>query len=115
MRVIAQNGCADIDYETSSFSVEREDPNSDFEIMARTLEGHTYLMACYSTNERAIEELLKLSSSYKRYFITTKDNKMQMTDAIECEMDMPFESFTFKEVEATAYRFAEDNSYEPIR
>jgi len=129
MRVISQWKDIDIDYETSSFMIEdnatmqgienasekvmpEEDipENSNgYIIVAVTNVGNRFAMAYYSTIEKAQKALTDMSSNYVRYLITDSNSYMTMTDALDCELDKPFNKLEIKEMKATVYQFPEED------
>jgi hypothetical protein len=66
-------------------------------------------MACYSTIEKAQKALTDMSSNYIRYLITDSNSYMTMTDALDCELDKPFNKLEIKEMKATVYQFPEED------
>jgi hypothetical protein len=138
MRVISQDKDIDIDYESCTFIVSEDydnDEDDDYDdedyddeddedddsiqnylnalnvyfIIAITKDGHRFIMAKYSTKEKAKDALIGMSNNYTKYLITDNNGYMTMTDGIDCEMDKPFNRFEIKELKATSYIFPEDN------
>jgi hypothetical protein len=129
MRVISQWKDVDLDYETSSFMIEdnitmqgienasekvipEEDipENSNgYIIVAVTNVGNRFAMAYYSNIEKAQKALTDMSSNYVRYLITDSNSYMTMTDALDCELDKPFNKLEIKEMKATVYQFPEED------
>ncbi len=129
MRVISQWKDVDLDYETSSFMIADNATMQDIEeapdevtpggdisensdgyiIVAVTNVGNRFAMACYSTIEKAQKALTDMSSNYIRYLITDSNSYMTMTDALDCELDKPFNKLEIKEMKATVYQFPEED------
>lgn len=129
MRVISQWKDVDLDYETSSFMIADNATMQDIEeapdevtpggdiseksdgyiIVAVTNVGNRFVMACYSTIEKAQKALTDMSSNYIRYLITDSNSYMTMTDALDCELDKPFNKLEIKEMKATVYQFPEED------
>lgn len=128
MRVISQWKDVDLDYETSSFMIEdsttmlgientpdKVTPGEDMSensngyiIVAVTNVGNRFAMAYYSTIEKAQKALTDMSSNYVRYLITDSNSYMTMTDALDCELDKPFNKLEIKEMKATVYQFPKE-------
>ena len=128
MRVISQWKDVDLDYETSSFMIADNATMQDIEeapdevtpggdisensdgyiIVAVTNVGNRFAMACYSTIKKAQKALTDMSSNYIRYLITDSNSYMTMTDALDCELDKPFNKLEIKEMKATVYQFPEE-------
>lgn len=122
MRVISQWKDVDLDYETSSFVItdnmitqdikempDTSDDSGGYTIMAITNVGNRFPMACYSTVKKAEKALTDMSSNYVRYLITDSNSYMTMTDALDCELDKPFNKLEIKEMKATVYQFPEED------
>jgi hypothetical protein len=102
MRVISQNWDTDLDYESFVFTVRNTnfDDTSIIEekgykldyVIAAVDSTNEYIMASYSTREKACDVLKSMSETYKRYMITTRDGNMQITDGLTYELDTPFEN-----------------------
>lgn len=130
MRVISQWKDVDLDYESSSFLITDNATMQDIEeapdevipggdisenvdgyiIVAVTNVGNRFVMACYSTIEKAQKALTDMSSNYIRYLITDSNSYMTMTDALDCELDKPFNKLEIKEMKATVYQFPEEDN-----
>lgn len=130
MRVISQWKDVDLDYESSSFLITDNATMQDIEeapdevipggdisenvdgyiIVAVTNVGNCFVMACYSTIEKAQKALTDMSSNYIRYLITDSNSYMTMTDALDCELDKPFNKLEIKEMKATVYQFPEEDN-----
>lgn len=65
MRIISQNGLIDIPYDNTAFVI----TNEGFGIFAYTPHGQKYLMANYSTTEKAQEAMKKLHEIYTGSFV----------------------------------------------
>ncbi len=104
MRIISQRKAIDIDYETSSFMI-----TDECDIIAITNVSDRFRMAHYSTIEKARKALTAMSNNYIRYLITDTDGHMYMTDALDCEIDKPFNKIEVKEMKATVYKFPEED------
>lgn len=121
MRVISQWKDVDIDYETSSFIIadsttEQDDieesvleNSAKYLILGIAQTGHRFAMAAYSTIEKAQKALTDMSNNYIRYLITDTNSYMTMTDALDCELDKPFNKLEIKEMKATVYQFPEED------
>lgn len=130
MRVISQWKDIDLDYESSSFLITDNATMQDIEeapdetipggdlsekdkdgyiIIGITQTGHRFAMAAYSTIEKAQKVLTDMSSNYIRYLITDTNSYMTMTDALDCELDKPFNKLEIKEMKATVYQFPEED------
>ena len=121
MRVISQWKDIDIDYETSSFIIadsttEQDDieesvleNSAKYLILGITQTGHRFAMAAYSTIEKTQKALTDMSNNYIRYLITDTNSYMTMTDALDCELDKPFNKLEIKEMKATVYQFPEED------
>lgn len=130
MRVISQWKDVDLDYESSSFLITDNATMQDIEeapdevtpggdisensdgyiIIAVTNVGNRFAMARYSTIEKAQKALTDMSSNYIRYLITDSNSYMTMTDALDCELDKPFNKLEIKEMKATVYQFPEEDN-----
>lgn len=108
MRVLSQWMDIDLDYESSVFmisEVEKEKEDDDGYAIFAFNQDHQFYMASYSDVEKAKQALQLMSSTYTRYLITNHDNYMTMTDALECELDKPFNKIDIKEMKATSFQF----------
>jgi hypothetical protein len=122
MRVISQNWDTDLDYESFVFTVRNTnfDDTSIIEekgykldyVIAAVDSTNEYIMASYSTREKACDVLKSMSETYKRYMITTRDGNMQITDGLTYELDTPFEKFDIKELEASSFIFPKEEEVE---
>lgn len=130
MRVISQWKDIDLDYESSSFLITDNATMQDIEeapdevipggdlsekdkdgyiIIGITQTGHRFALAGYSTLKKAQKALTDMSSNYIRYLITDSNSYMTMTDALDCELDKPFNKLEIKEMKATVYQFPEED------
>ena len=114
MRVLSQWSDVDIDYETSSFLIdkvkgEEENAEENYVIVAFNHERQ-FCMAIYSDIEKAKKALQLMSSTYTRYLVTDTKGVMTMTDALVCDLDKPFSKITIQEMKATAYQFPEEDT-----
>ena len=118
MRVISQWGTVDIDYESSIFITdiaEKEDTGEDAYVVIAypRRDDVNYVMASYSTAEKAKKALKEMSNRYMRYLVTNKDNYLIMTENIDCKLDTPFEHIDIKEFKTAVYQFPkEEDIYE---
>lgn len=124
MRVISQNWDTDLDYESFVFTVIKaninfndvslmEEKGYKFDYVITAVDPtNEYIMASYSTREKACDTLKSMSETYKRYMITTRDGNMQITDGLTYELDTPFEKFDIKELEASSFVFPTEEEVE---
>ncbi len=112
MRVISQWSDVDVDYESSTFMIiekEFKDGIKRHTIIAIPHGTDLQLvMAGYSDLHMAQIALKEMSSNYVRYLVTDTSNTMTMTDALDCELDKPFNRIEIQEMKATVYRFPEE-------
>lgn len=113
MRVLSQWSDVDLDYESSSFLIDRvkeeeENEEENYMVVAFNHDRH-FCMAIYSDIEKAKKALQLMSSTYTRYLVTDHNGVMTMTDALACDLDKPFNKITIQEMKATAYQFPEEN------
>ena len=122
MRVISQNWDTDLDYESFVFTVRNTnfDDTSIIEekgyklnyVITAVNSVHEYIMASYSTKEKACDVLKSMSDTYNRYIIITKDNNMQITDDFIYEIDRSFEKIDIKPFEALTFVFPTEEEVE---
>ena len=110
MRVLSQWLDVDVDYESSSFFIDKiqkeEEKDEEEYIIIAFNHDRQFCMASYKNIDKAKKALQLMSSTYTRYLVTDHStNNMTMTDSIECELDSPFNKITIEELKATAYQF----------
>lgn len=113
MRVLSQWSDVDIDYESSAFIInkmdkEKEEDEESYAILAYTAVKQFH-MATYRNLEKAKKALHLMSSTYTRYLVTDHNDHMTMTDAIDYDLDKPFNKITISEMKATAFQFPEED------
>ena len=126
MRVISQNWDIDVEYKDFSFKIRNAKECSDLTQEKLSIRGYSddyyiifadhdvnsYIMAGYSTKEKACDVLKSMSEIYKRYIIITKDGNMQITDGLTYDLDKPFEKFEIKEFETSSFVFPKEEEVE---